>query len=284
MKIQPFFHADTATITYIVTDEETNQCAIIDSVLDYNLQSGKISYESVQQVIDYVHQNHLQVSWILETHVHADHLTASSYLKEKVGGRIGIGEGIRQVLSHWVPVFNISHDTPTDGSQFDHLFKDNETFLIGNMPVTCWKTPGHTPSCVSYLIKDAIFVGDTIFMPYVGTSRTDFPGGDAQILYESIQRILALPDETRVFTGHDYPLDGNLPAWESTVGQQKKENILVHEEITQEQYVQKRNQRDQGKPVPRLIIPSLQVNLRAGKWGIPEENGVHYIKVPVNQL
>lgn len=266
MKIHSFFHTPTATVTHIVADSETKQCAVIDSVLDFDAQTGEISYEAAHQIIDFIQKNSLSVSWILETHVHADHLTASLYLKETIGGKIGIGQNIQDVLSHWVPFLDLSRNTPLDGSQFDHLFKDNETFWIGKLPVTCWKTPGHTPACVSYLIKDAVFVGDALFMPYVGTSRTDFPGGDAKTSYQSIQRILSLPDETRIFTGHDYPPEGAAPAWESTVALQKKENILVHDAVTQEQYVEKRNKKDEGKPLPKLIFPSLKVNLQAGKW------------------
>lgn len=281
MHIESFFDTATATITYVVADLNTNQCAIIDSVHDFDLYSGHISTKSADKVIQYIKKNNLKVEWILETHVHADHLTAAHYLKENLGGKIAIGENIKKVLSYWIPIFNTAKDTPSDGSQFDVLLRDGDTFQIGNLTVTVMHTPGHTPDSVSYHIENAIFVGDAIFMPYVGTARTDFPGGNAETLYHSIQKIFALPDDTRIFTCHDYPPEGQNPAWESTVGQQKKMNILINSSVTEDEFIIVRNKKDENKPVPKLLLPSIQVNLRAGRLGELESNGKHYIKIPI---
>ncbi len=282
MHIQPFYDPDTATISYVVSDPASGQCAIIDPVLDYDPASGTTATASADRIIDYVNASGLTVAWLLETHIHADHLTAAAYLKQRLGGKTGIGARIVEVLEHWVPVFNTAHDTPTDGSQFDHLFADDEAFAIGSLTARVIHTPGHTPACISYIIGDAAFVGDTIFMPYMGTSRTDFPGGNAATLYRSIRRILALPDATRLFTGHDYPPGGSQPAWQSTVAVQKETNILIHENVSESRYIEMRHERDKRLSVPRLILPSIQVNLRAGALGSPEDNGRQYIKIPLN--
>ena len=282
MHIQPFFDADTATVTYIVSDPTTKCAAIIDSVLDYDMSSGRITTHSADKLIAYVKSNNLHVEWILETHMHADHLTAAKYLQEKLGGKIGIGENIRVVLSYWVPIFNTSVDKPIDGSQFDALFTDGEVFKIGNLNVKVIYTPGHTPACVSYHINHTVFVGDLIFMPYVGTARADFPGGSAQTAYRSIQKILALPEDTHIFSCHDYPPSGKPPAWESTIAEQKKKNIML-QVATEDEFIASRNKKDEGKPTPKLLLPSLQVNMRAGKLGLPEENGRQYIKIPISQ-
>jgi len=282
MKIQHFYDKDTATFTYIVVDEATNKCAIIDSVLDFDISSGKFSYNSCQKVIDYVQENSLKVEWILETHAHADHITGSSYLKEKLGGKIAIGAKIIDVLQYWVPVFNSFDDTPLDGSQFDHLFQDEEEFAIGSLKVKVMHTPGHTPACSCYLIEDSIFVGDTIFSPKLGTARTDFPGGSAEMLYDSVRKILSLPQNTKIFLGHDYPENGSEPTFCITVAEQKLNNILINDNISKENYVETRNKRDAGKAVPRLLYPSIQVNLRAGKIGNRESNGKNYIKIPIS--
>lgn len=284
MQIKYFFDKDTATFTYVVSDRATKQCAIIDPVLDYDMNAGKTATVSADQVIDYVKQQKLEVEWILETHAHADHLTASYYLKEKLGGKIGIGEHIKEVLKFWVPLFNTAHDTALDGSQFDHLFKDGEIFKIGTIQVKVMYTPGHTPACLSYIMGDTVFVGDTIFMPYVGTARTDFPGGSAQTLYRSIQKLLALPDNTKIYTCHDYPPVGQSEGCISTVAEQKAKNSMVHIGISEEEYVTARNAKDKGKAVPRLLLPSIQVNLRAGNLGKAEDNGIQYIKIPLNKL
>lgn len=284
MKIHHFFDKDTATFTYVVSDENTRKCAIIDSVLDYDMSAGTTSAVSADKVIAYVQENNLSVEWILETHVHADHLTASHYLKEKLGGKIGIGEHIKEVLKFWVPMFNTAHDTNLDGSQFDCLFKDGETFKIGNIEVKVMHTPGHTPACIAYIMGDSVFVGDTIFMPYVGTARTDFPGGSAKTLYQSIQKLLALPESTKIYTCHDYPPEGEPEGYVSTVAEQKAKNTMVREGVSEDEYVAARNAKDFGKAVPRLLLPSIQVNMRAGDLGEPENNGVQYIKIPLNKF
>ena len=252
--------------------------------LDYDPAAARTSNASADKVMDYLAKEKLTLEWILETHIHADHLSAASYIKEKAGGKIGIGARIIEVLKYWVPLFGTSADTPMDGSQFDHLFTDGERFSVGTLEFTVWHTPGHTPACASYLVGDAIFVGDTLFMPYVGTARTDFPGGSAATMYRSVRRILSLPENTRIFTCHDYPPESQSPAWESTVGEQKKKNVLIAESVSEEAYVAARNARDKGKAVPRLLLPSLQVNLRAGSLGKSAANGVSYIHLPLNQL
>ncbi|KTD37378.1 metallo-beta-lactamase family transporter protein [Legionella moravica] len=284
MLIHHFFDNDTATFTYVVADSKTKKCAIIDAVLDFDMPSGRIVTHSADKVLEFIQHNHLEVEWILETHAHADHLTAAQYLKDKVGGRIAIGEHIKDVQQFWMPLFNCSGESSFDGSQFDHLFKDEETFYIGTLPVRVMHTPGHTPACVTYLIEDAAFVGDTLFMPYVGTARTDFPGGSANQLYRSIQKILSLPENTRLFTCHDYPPSGQDPDCLSTVGAQKKHNIMVKGDVSEEAYVIQRLAKDKGKPVPRLLLPSIQVNILAGKLSEPEANGIRYLKIPLNSL
>lgn len=284
MQIKPFFDPNTSTVTYVVSDPETQRCAIIDSVHDFDLYSGRLSSQSVDTVIDYIKEMNLKVEWILDTHVHADHFTAASYLKDKLGGKIGIGENIKKVLTYWIPIFNTGSDTPSDGSQFDDLFSDGRQFKIGNLNVKVIHTPGHTPDGVSYYINDAVFVGDTIFMPYVGTARTDFPGGNAETLYRSIKKILALPDQTRIYTCHDYPPDGQKPAWVSTVAEQKKHNFMINDSVTEKEFIAARNKKDFNKPIPKLLLPSIQVNLRAGKLGILETNQTQYIKIPINKI
>ncbi len=281
MHIQAFFDKGTATVTYVVSDPVTRCCAIIDPVLDFDPQTGVMSTKSADLLIDYIEKSRLIVMWLLETHIHADHLTAAHYLQQRIGGETGISEKIIDVLKYWVPVFNTAEDTPVDGSQFDRLFKDGETFSVGSLTVKVMHTPGHTPACASYLIGKAIFVGDTIFMPYGGTSRADFPGGNAATLYRSIRKILSLPDETKIFTCHDYPPEEQNPAWESTVGEQKKRNIMIGEDVTEGQYVETRNRRDSTLSAPRLLLPSIQVNLRAGNLGKLEDNGTQYLKIPL---
>lgn len=284
INIKTFFDPDTATFTHVVSDPSTQKCAIIDSVLDYDQYSGRTKTKSADQVIDYINEEKLSVEWILDTHIHADHITASHYLKEKLGGKIGIGAKIKDVLALWVPIFNTSKDTSFDGSQFDHLFEDGDVFKLGNIDVKVLHTPGHTPACSSYLIEDAIFVGDTIFMPDIGTARTDFPGGSAASLYDSVKKILSLPDETRIFMCHDYPPEGRDVEWLATVKEQKEKNILIHNNISKEDYVAARNKRDEGKAVPKLLLPSIQANLRAGNFGLPEDNNTRYIKIPIDKI
>ncbi len=284
MHIKSFFDNNTSTFTYVVSDTKTKKCAIIDSVLGYDIYSGKTSTLSLDQIIDYVKKNDLIVDWILETHVHADHLSGANYLKNKLGGKTGIGAHIKEVLKFWVPLFNTVHDTPLDGSQFNHLFHDEEKFFIGSLEVKVLNTPGHTPACISYLIGNHIFVGDTIFMPYIGTARTDFPGGKAQTLYNSIQKLLSLPEDTNIYTCHDYPLAGQSESYLSTVAEQKAYNIMVHDGISENEYITTRNNKDLNKAVPHLLLPSIQVNLRAGNLGKAEKNNIHYIKIPLNQI
>ncbi len=284
MKIQHFYDKDTATFTYVVSDEASKKCAVVDSVMGYDIFSGRISYAPADIVVDYIKSQNLNVEWILETHAHADHLSASHYLQEKLGGKIAIGENIKEVIKFWTSVFNTAKDTPLNGSQFDHLFKDGEKFMIGNLEVKVMHTPGHTPACVCYVIQDCIFVGDTIFAPAMGTARTDFPGGSAENLYDSIQKILSLPNETKIFVGHDYPQEGKEPQFLCTVAEQKKNNILVNEKISKAEYVATRNKRDVGKAVPKLLLPSIQVNIRAGRFGDAEDNGANYIKIPLNKI
>ncbi len=284
MNVKAFFDNNTATVTYVVSDLETKTCVIIDSVLDYDPIAGRTSTKSADAVIDFIKAEKLNLEWILETHIHADHLTAAKYIQKKLGGKTAIGKNISKVLEFWTKVFNTQNDTPLDGSQFDHLFLDGEKFKIGNLEVKVIFTPGHTPACVSYLVEDSVFVGDAIFMPYVGTARTDFPGGSAEELYDSIQKIYNLPDATKIFTGHDYPLDGNQPAWVCTVLEEKEKNILLTKATEKNAYVAERNKRDFNKPVPRLLLPAVQFNLRGGRFGAAEDNGVQYVKIPINQI
>lgn len=283
MYVKYFFDKDTSTFTYVVSDLKTKKCAIIDPVLNYNPQSGRIDTHSAEEVLGYIKHENFQVEWILETHAHADHLTGAYYLKEKLKTKIGIGKNIIKVLKFWVPMFNMP-DTPLDGSQFDYLFKDGEIFYIGSLEVKVINTPGHTPACISYLIGNTIFVGDTIFMPNIGTARTDFPGGDAETLYQSIQKILALPDETRIFTCHDYPSEVDKHKCESSVADQKAYNIMIAKSIDKSVYIEKRKARDKTLEVPRLLLPSIQINMRAGELTKPDSNQIHYIKIPLNQL
>jgi glyoxylase-like metal-dependent hydrolase (beta-lactamase superfamily II) len=284
MKIQSFFDAATATFTYVLVDELTRHCAVIDPVLDFDFFSGKTDLHSLEPVINYIETEKLQLEWILETHAHADHLSGAEFLKQKLGGKIAIGEHIIDVLKFWVPLFNNSANTPLDGSQFDRLLVEGEVLTLGTLKIKVMHTPGHTPACCTYVVEDAAFVGDTLFMPYVGTARTDFPGGSAAALYHSIQRILSLPDETRLFTCHDYPPEGQKEAYISTVAEQKKKNVMIHEGVSESEYVNLRHARDKGKAVPKLLLPSIQVNLRAGSLGPLENNGIRYIKIPLNRL
>lgn len=283
--VMGFFDEDTATWSYVAWDENhiARPAAIIDSVLDFDLNSGRSATRSADRIAAFVRDNQLLPEWILETHIHADHLTASSYLREKLGGKTAISRHILKVIETWEPVFNSPQDTPRAGCQFDHLFEDEEEFAVGNIKARIFHTPGHTPADTSYLIGDALFAGDAIFLPDVGTGRCDFPGGSAADSYDSTRRIFALPDDTRIFTGHDYPPAGRGPACLSTVGEQKRRNIRAREGIGKEEYVQRREADDAGKPVPGLLLPSIQVNLRAGSFGEPV-NGVKYVKIPVDKI
>jgi len=284
MNIKHFFDKETATFTYVVSDEDALKCAIIDPVLNYNMSAGNISSHSADEVVAYISDNNLTVDWILETHAHADHLTASHYLKEKLGGQIAMGERIDEVIKFWRPIFNADNYPELDVFKFDKLLKNNEVINIGSLEVKVMNTPGHTPACVSYLIEDNVFVGDTIFMPDVGTARTDFPGGSAQDLFDSIQKIFALPLETNLYTAHDYPPEGRFACGKSTVGQQLKNNMMIGGDITKEQFIHARKAKDKLSDTPKLLLPSIQVNIQAGNLPVAEENNIRYIKIPINQL
>ena len=283
--VKGFFDAATFTISYVVADPETGVCAFIDSLLDFDQASGRTSTRSADLIIEYIQQEGLTLDWIIDTHVHADHLTAAAYIKSKLGGRTGISEHISEVQRIFASIFNEGQSFHTDGSQFDHLFAEDEAFKIGNLEAVALYTPGHTAACVSYLIADAVFVGDTLFMPDYGTARCDFPGGDAGTLYDSIQRLFALADESRVFLCHDYKASGRDEfAWETTMGVQKRENIHLKGGVTREAFIEMRNKRDAGLGVPKLILPSVQINIRAGEMPPPEDNGQRYMKIPINAL
>lgn len=282
--IQSFFDPDTFTVSYVVSDPATRMAAIVDSVLDFNPNSGRTNTTSADRIVSYVRENGLRVEWLLETHAHADHLSGAPYLRGILGGRIGIGEHIRDVQKVFKPVFNAETDFATDGRQFDHLFTDGEEFRIGQFSGHVMHTPGHTPACVVYVIGDAAFVGDTLFMPDGGTARTDFPGGDARILYRSIKRVLSLPAETRLFICHDYAPNGRAPMWETTVAEERAKNIHVRDGITEDEFVAMRRTRDRTLDMPRLLMQSVQVNMRAGELPPAEENGVRYLKIPLNAI
>ncbi|MCW1954914.1 MBL fold metallo-hydrolase [uncultured Lentibacter sp.] len=280
-----FFDDATNTISYVVKDPGGSACAIIDSVLDFDYASGRTDTRSADAVIAYVQKEGLKVEWLLESHVHADHLSAAPYLQERVGGKIGIGAQIVTVQDTFGKVFNEGTEFQRDGSQFDRLFQEGDSFQIGQMRGDVLHTPGHTPACLTYVVGDAAFVGDTLFMPDFGTARCDFPGGSSDVLYDSVQKILSLPDETRIFVGHDYKAPGRDDfAWETTVGEQKAANIHVGEGRSKGEFVKMRDARDATLAMPKLIIPSLQVNMRAGQMPPADETGDVFLKVPVNKL
>lgn len=279
----PLFDEATNTVSYVVADPSTRAAAVVDSVLDFDQKSGRTSTASADRIIAMVREHSLTVEWILETHIHADHLSAAPYLKERLGGRIG--EHIREVQKVFRALFNMEPGFVADGRQFDHLFANGERFPIGQLEAQAIHTPGHTPADMTYVVGDAAFVGDTLFQPDYGTARCDFPGGDAHALYRSIRRILALPPETRVFTGHDYKAPGRDEyAWESTVAEQRARNVHVRDGVTEDEFVAVRTARDAKLDMPKLILPSVQVNVRAGQLPPPEENGRRYLKIPINAL
>ncbi len=284
-EVTGFFDEATNTVTYLVKDPGSDTCAVVDSVLDFDYASGRTDTRSADRVIDHVREAGLRVEWILETHVHADHLSAAPYLQQRLGGKIGIGEKITVVQDTFGKVFNEGTEFQRDGSQFDKLFREGDRFGIGALEGRVLHTPGHTPACLTYVIGDAAFVGDTLFMPDYGTARCDFPGGSAEMLYASIQKILRLPDETRIFVGHDYKAPGRDDyAWETTVAEEKARNVHVGGGKPAAEFVEMREARDSTLGMPRLIIPSLQVNMRAGRMPPPEEDGRTYLKLPVNRL
>jgi glyoxylase-like metal-dependent hydrolase (beta-lactamase superfamily II) len=281
--VKAFFDPQTWTYTYVVYESEGSACIVIDSVLNYDPKSGRTKTESADEVIAFIKKHRLQLEWILETHAHADHLTAAPYIQEKLGGKIAIGDHITAVQGVFKGVFNLD-DLAVDGSQFDVLIKEGESISFGNLSFKALYVPGHTPACMAYEIGDSIFVGDTLFMPDVGTARCDFPGGSASNLYRSIQSILKYPLSTKLYMCHDYPPNGRPPEYQSTVADQKKNNIHVHDGITEEQFVAMRTKRDAGLEMPVLILPSIQVNIRAGHMPKAEGNGTAYLKIPLNAL
>ncbi len=282
--VHGIFDPATWTVTYVVYDQPGGQAAVIDSVLDYDPKSGRTKTASAQKVVDFVREQRLKVGWILETHAHADHLSAAPWLREQLGGKIAIGGNIRTVQGVFKRIFNLEESFDTNGSQFDHLFADGERFAIGALEGEVMSVPGHTPACVAYRIGDAVFVGDTLFMPDVGTARCDFPGGDAPTLYRSVRKLLSLPPQTRLFMCHDYPPNGRSVAFECTVADQRARNIHVNDSISEQQFVEMRTRRDATLDMPVLILPAVQINIRAGHMPPPEPNGVSYVKIPLNAL
>ena len=282
--VATFFDPATNTFSYVVRDPASDACAIVDSVLDFDYASGRVSYASADAVIAHVRDHGLKVAWLLETHVHADHLSAAPYIQRALGGQVAIGAGIRAVQETFGKVFNEGSEFQRDGSQFDRLFEDGDTFRIGALEGRVMHTPGHTPACVTYVIGDAAFVGDTLFMPDGGTARADFPGGDARALFRSIRKVLELPPETRLFMCHDYGPNGREIRSETTVADERAHNIHVRDGVTEDEFVAMRTARDATLPMPKLIIPSLQVNMRAGELPEPESNGKRYLKVPLDGL
>ena len=282
--VHGIFDPATWTVTYVVYDQPGGQAAVIDSVLDYDAKSGRTKTVSAQKVVDFVREQRLNVGWILETHAHADHLSAAPWLREQLGGKIAIGGNIRTVQGVFKRIFNLEESFDTNGGQFDHLFADGERFAIGALEGEVMSVPGHTPACVAYRIGDAVFVGDTLFMPDVGTARCDFPGGNAPTLYRSVRKLLSLPPQTRLFMCHDYPPNGRPVAFECTVADQRARNIHVNDSISEQQFVEMRTRRDATLDMPVLILPAVQINIRAGHMPPPEPNGVSYVKIPLNAL
>lgn len=283
--VKSFFDPATFTISHVVRDPQSNACAIVDSVLDYDPASGRTMNESARALIDYVKSENLEVQWLLETHAHADHLSAAPLLQKELGGQLAIGREIVRVQEVFGKIFNAGTEFERDGSQFDHLFRDGDSFNIGGLKAAVLHVPGHTPACLAYVIGDAIFPGDTLFMPDYGTARCDFPGGDARTLYRSIKRLMQLPGEGRMFLCHDYKAPGrDVYAWETTVEAERTGNIHVREGIGEDEFVKMRTERDATLAMPKLILPSVQVNMRGGKLPPAEDNGVQYLKIPLNAL
>ena len=283
-QVKAFFDPATWTVSYVVFDAPGGHCALVDSVLDYDPKSGRTRTDSADRLIAFVREQNLMVDWILETHAHADHLSAAPYLRKHLGGKIAIGGKITQVQNVFKGIFHLEPEFATNGSQFDHLFEDGDTFAIGTLQAQALSVPGHTPACMAYQVGDAVFVGDTLFMPDVGTARCDFPGGNAHTLYQSVRKLLSLPPETRLFMCHDYPPEGRAAQWECTVADQRTRNIHVHDGVSEAEFVAMRTKRDAGLAMPVLILPSVQVNIRAGELPPPEANGVSYLKIPLNAL
>jgi glyoxylase-like metal-dependent hydrolase (beta-lactamase superfamily II) len=283
-EVTPFFDEQTNTVSYVVKDPNSTSCAVIDSVMDIDYAAGRISYGSADKIIAFVTKNGLHVEWLIETHAHADHLSAAPYIQGKVGGKLGIGENIKIVQEVFGKIFNEGTEFQRDGSQFDRLFKDGDTYEIGGMSAFAMLTPGHTPACMTHVIGNTAFVGDTLFMPDGGTARADFPGGDARVLYRSIKRVLELPPEMRLFMCHDYGPGGRDIKWETTVAEERTNNIHVRDGVSEDEFVRMREERDRTLALPKLIIPSIQVNIRGGNLPEPDETGKRHLKVPINEL
>jgi glyoxylase-like metal-dependent hydrolase (beta-lactamase superfamily II) len=283
-EVTAFFDPLTHTVSYVVKDPDSHSCAVIDSVMDIDYAAGRISYDSADKIIQFVKDHDLKVEWLIETHAHADHLSAAPYIQGKLGGKLGIGENIKIVQDVFGKIFNEGTEFQRDGSQFDRLFKDGETYRIGGMTAFAMLTPGHTPACMTHVIGNAAFVGDTLFMPDSGTARADFPGGDAHTLFRSIQRVLALPPETRLFMCHDYGQDGREIKWETSVAEERAHNIHVRNGVSEEEFVKMRVARDATLELPKLIIPSIQINMRGGNLPEPDATGKRHLKVPINEL
>jgi glyoxylase-like metal-dependent hydrolase (beta-lactamase superfamily II) len=283
-EVHSFFHEGSNTICHVVHEPGGRHGAIIDAALDFDQAAGRTGTTFADQIVAFVREQGLEVDWILETHAHADHLSAAPYLRKQLGGRIGIGEHITDVQKLFKDLFNVERTFNTDGSQFDHLFEEGERFQVGALEGHVLYTPGHTPACITYVIGDAAFVGDTLFMPDGGTARADFPGGDAATLYRSIEKILALPPATRLFVCHDYGPGGRAIAWQTTVAEERAKNIHVRAGVGEAEFVKMRTERDKTLAVPQLLIPSIQINMRAGELPPPEDNGVSYIKIPLNRI
>ena len=283
-KIKGFFDEETSTISSVIYDMTSKKCAVIDSVLDFDFSSGTIDYHNAEKIISFIEKMKLDLEWLIETHVHADHLSASPYIQKKLGGKIGISEKISDIQNIFGKTFNAGTEFQRDGSQFDRLFKDNDEYKIGSIKCKVINTPGHTPACTAHVIGNSIFVGDTLFMPDLGSARADFPGGDARELYRSIQKILSYPDDTLIFVCHDYPPTSRKVEWVTTVGEQKKKNIHVKTSIGEDEFVKVREARDKTLKMPKLIIPSIQVNMRAGNLPPAEDSGDVFIKVPINSM
>ncbi|TNE42689.1 MAG: MBL fold metallo-hydrolase [Alphaproteobacteria bacterium] len=284
-RVKEFFDEPTNTYSYVVADPGTGKCALVDTVLEYAANSGRTNHTGADRIIAYIKDEGLEVEWILETHVHADHLSAAPYLQTEVGGKIAVGEKISVVQETFGTLFNVGADFKRDGSQFDVLFQDGDSFSIGDLSAKVLHTPGHTPACLTYVIGDAGFVGDTLFMPDYGTARCDFPGGNAETLYDSIQKIFELPDTTRLFMCHDYGAEGREGfAFETTVGEEKAHNIHVHQGVSKEAFAEMRNLRDAQLDLPKIILPSVQVNMRAGHFPPAEDNGIRYLKIPIDTV
>jgi glyoxylase-like metal-dependent hydrolase (beta-lactamase superfamily II) len=283
-QIQAFFDPRTFTVTYVVADPATRRAAVVDPVLDYDFKSGRTSTASADQVMAWVREQNLQLDWILETHAHADHLSAARHIQQQLGGRIAIGEHIREVQATFKKLFNLERGFLPDGSQFEHLFRDGEVFRIGGLEAKALHVPGHTPADMAYLVGDAVFVGDTMFMPDVGTARADFPGGDARQLYRSMRRLLELPPQTAIYVCHDYPPATRKPQWKTTVAEQRASNIHVRDGVSEDEFVKMRQARDATLEMPTLILPSIQVNVRGGRLPPPDDNGIAYLRIPINAL